>query len=266
MEQPTPTIIAVPMMDDADATRYPEEEGYGATSLLIHPNLSDGKSTLDTCSTCTELSLLVSDDDDDDDWSSISSASTSSALSDLLDDDDEEEEMLLEDDNASGCSSCSFVLIPNNKNKSGDHDTAACDNNNHQQAAKSKSKKKSVQFSHVDVREYAICIGEQSEHYPLIGPPLRLDWAYNTQEKTVSIHEYEQRRRRNKRELQRLNAIQRMSLLIRIGGYTDFDFDKAAEAAVSTVDRIQTKTGSSSNKSNSKAGFVRRRHSFLVDL
>lgn len=81
--------------------------------------------------------------------------------------------------------------------------------------------RKKVYFSDVTIREYALCLGEISEQYPIDGPPLSLDWAH-TEERTISVNKYENRF--NKSSLRRLDSLHRKFLLTVVGGYTEEDF------------------------------------------
>lgn len=175
-----------------------------------------------------------------------STLDSSTSMESLLQSYDNRSVVVYDCDDLSSVSSSDYSKFEEDSDIAASVCDKVCSDNN-------KGKKKSVQFSHVDVREYAICIGENSEQYPLQGPPVRLDWAY-ANKKTISLNEYE--RSCYKRELRRLDEIQRMSLLIRVGGYTELDFEKLE--LQKPVPGLAT--------GSKKPGFLRRRHSFLVDI
>eukprot|EP00816_Leptocylindrus_hargravesii_P011491 CAMPEP_0196807774 /NCGR_PEP_ID=MMETSP1362-20130617/7765_1 /TAXON_ID=163516 /ORGANISM="Leptocylindrus danicus, Strain CCMP1856" /LENGTH=346 /DNA_ID=CAMNT_0042181837 /DNA_START=59 /DNA_END=1100 /DNA_ORIENTATION=+ len=114
-----------------------------------------------------------------------------------------------------------------------------------QQPQEQDSERKKVHFSNVTIREYALCIGEVSDHYPIEGPPLSLDWAH-TNERTISVKEHE-RRFYKRSSLRRLDSLHRKFLLTVVGGFTEEDF------------RMQREKSKKSNKFRKLKCFFRKK-------
>ena len=95
------------------------------------------------------------------------------------------------------------------------------------------SEKKSVSFSSLIIREYALCIGEPCPEYYIpmdeSGPFLQLDWNH-VNERKVDIESYEATRRRLRRgnNCLRLNSSQRR-ILLQKQGFSQTDFTKAQQ-------------------------------------
>lgn len=81
------------------------------------------------------------------------------------------------------------------------------------------SEERAVEFKDVVIREFGMTIGDHPN--AVSGPPVRIDWEEEKEEKQMDIEEYEQRRqpRRNRRDL-KLSLSDRHRILVKEKGHS----------------------------------------------
>lgn len=133
-------------------------------------------------------------------------------------------------DNMTACSSCSS-LVTTSQDELSSNESEIC-YQTYVSPVNRKKPRRSVGFSHIQVREYELELGDNPSC--AYGPPLTFSWEHCS-DNTIDIDDYESNRyeRRTLRQMH-LNASQRRNILIWCAGYSENDI-KMVERDVKTL-------------------------------
>eukprot|EP00980_Cylindrotheca_fusiformis_P017511 scaffold5493_cov166-Cylindrotheca_fusiformis.AAC.1 len=154
----------------------------------------------------------------------------------------------------SGCSLSDFTSSLRSEGSLRSCLKSSNNNNNNDSERSSCSLDASVRFSHVQIREYPICIGDNPSTTE--GPPISLGWEYD-EEKEIPVDENEQKKRRSLEELT-LSNLKRMARLHSCG-YDKAEIKKAImETNVERDRRQETVDGLKNQKAHERFESMKR--------